>query len=212
MTRYLINVEINDEATTTTTTSDCFEYEYENDIPENFICPLTLQIYTDPLMSRSGKNFERKAIIEWLDRGNPTCPLTRQPLGLSLLVPNARLRIEVEEWKRKHGYKIKTRDDNNNNNNNNNNETQIMKNQQFLCTIDTDILHSILQEDHENRQGRGTTTHSEDDNIHQRRRRIQRRRRDARSTTEFSPTTQRRGFITLLGEALNTVRRPSLTG
>jgi hypothetical protein len=161
-------------------------------------------------MSRSGKNFERKAIIEWLDRGNPTCPLTRQPLGLSLLVPNARLRIEVEEWKRKHGYEIKTRDDSNNNNNNN--ETQIMKNQQFLCTIDTDILHSILQEDHENRQGRGTTTHSEDDNNHQRRRRIQRRRRDARSTTEFSPTTQRRGFITLLGEALNTVRRPSLTG
>jgi hypothetical protein len=206
MTRYLVNVEINDALSDATSiSSDCTDQdEFNIDIPESFICPLTLEIYRDPLMSRCGKNFERKAIVEWLDRGNYSCPLTRQPLSLSLLVPNAKLRIEVEEWKRKHGYETKTYDKSN--------KTQKMKNQQFLCNIDTDLLHSILQEDHVNRQARGTTTHSEDDNNHQSRRIIQRRRRrDARST-EFSPTIQRRGFITLLGEALNTVRRPSLTG
>jgi hypothetical protein len=210
MTRYLVNVEVNDVLSdeATSNSSYCTEDdEFKIDIPESFICPLTLEIYRDPLMSRCGKNFERKAIVEWLDRGNDTCPLTRQPLSLSLLVPNAKLRMEVEGWKRKHGYGYETKTFDNSNG------RQKMRNQQFLCNINTDMLHSILQDDHENRLGRETTTHSEDDNNHQRRRIIQRRRRDSRST-EFSSTTQRRGrgFITLLGEALHTVRRPSLTG
>ena len=208
MPRYLVNVEINDvlsDEATSSDSSDCTDDEFNIDIPESFICPLTLEIYRDPLMSRCGKNFERKAIVEWLDRGNDTCPLTRQPLSLSLLVPNAKLRIEVDGWKRRHGFETKTFDKSN--------ETppQQMRNQQFLCNIDTDMLHNILQDDHENRQeGRETTTHSEEDNNYQGRRR---RRRDARSTG-FSPTPQRqrRGFTTLLGEALNAVRHPSLTG
>jgi hypothetical protein len=193
MTHYLVNVEMNDvlsDETTGNSSNWSNHNEFNIGIPESFICPLTLEIYRDPLMLRCGKiNFERKAIVEWLDRGNDSCPLTRQPLSYSLLVPNAKLRVEVEEWKRKHGY--------------DSNETQKVKNQLFLSNIDTDILIYCIV--FYKKIMRGTTAHSEDDINHQR------RRRDACST-EFSPTIQRGGYITLLREALNTVRRPSLTG
>jgi len=106
------DTDTNDEDTDTSngTEDEGVDSDSVVDIPEEFICPLTLEIYSDPLMSRRGLNFERKAIIEWLDRGHETCPLTRDPLGYGRLVPNARLRLEVEEWKRKHGYEIKPRD------------------------------------------------------------------------------------------------------
>ena len=104
------DTDTNDEDTYTSNGTEDEGVNSDEDIPEEFICPLTLEIYSDPLMSRRGLNFERKTIIEWLDRGHETCPLTRDPLGYRGLVPNARLRLEVEEWKRKHGYEIKPRD------------------------------------------------------------------------------------------------------
>lgn len=177
----------------------------DSEIPEEFICPLTLEIYTDPLMSRRGLNFERKAIVEWLNRGHDTCPLTRYPLGYRGLVPNARLRIEVEQWKRKQGYKIKPRD-----------VEAEMKSRQILCMIDTkeatpNLFGRNLRYDGD-REDRQADSPSGGSNHSQRPSRRPRRRRDNnnRSTAGLSPATQRRRFITLLGEALNTVRRPSI--
>lgn len=89
-----------------TSTSNDDGSKHEIVIPEQFICPLTLEVYKDPLMSRKGLSFEREAITEWLDRGNDTCPLTRTPLGYRGLVPNTRLRLAVEDWKRRHGYEL----------------------------------------------------------------------------------------------------------
>ena len=75
--------------------------------PSNFICPLTLEIMSDPLMTcKNHLNFERSAIVEWLNRGNTTCPLTREPLSYSKLVPNAALRLQIEQWKRDHGIPV----------------------------------------------------------------------------------------------------------
>ena len=82
--------------------------EEEEDIPDEFICPLTLEIFNDPLMDRRGINFERTAIVEWLNRGHTTCPLTREPMGYRSLIPNANLRTRVEHWKREHGYPVDT--------------------------------------------------------------------------------------------------------
>ena len=50
-------------------------------------------------MSKDGKNFEKKAIMDWLNRGNVNCPLTRQPLKPSHLVPNANLRLKINQWR-----------------------------------------------------------------------------------------------------------------
>jgi hypothetical protein len=87
------------------------EESCEEEIPECFTCPLTLEIMEDPLMDRRGNNFERGAIVEWLNRGNTTCPLTRQPLTYSKLIPNAGLRTRIERWKRDKGMIVPSKTD-----------------------------------------------------------------------------------------------------
>ena len=65
----------------------------------------------DPVMSKDGKNFEKKAILDWLTRGNVNCPLTRQPLRPSLLVPNANLQLKINQWKKTNGVTEMAEDD-----------------------------------------------------------------------------------------------------
>ena len=73
---------------------ECTEY------PEWAICPITLELMKDPIMDIHGNNFERAAIVEWLDRGNTSCPLTRRPISYFNLAPNTALRMKIEQWKR----------------------------------------------------------------------------------------------------------------
>lgn len=74
-------------------------YTKNNSIPDEFICPLTLNIMRDPVMIKSGHSFERSAIFNWLQKGHDTCPLTRQPLGISGLVTNHALLVQIQKWK-----------------------------------------------------------------------------------------------------------------
>jgi hypothetical protein len=71
--------------------------------PSSFICPLTLDVMADPLVSRAGHSFERSAILEWLDRGNTCCPLTRRPMKISDLISHRALKTEIQEWRSDHG-------------------------------------------------------------------------------------------------------------
>jgi hypothetical protein len=71
--------------------------------PSNYICPFTLEIMREPVLSRWGHTYERVAIMKWL-RNHDRCPLTRQPLRPSTLITNAHLKKEICEWKREHGY------------------------------------------------------------------------------------------------------------
>ena len=68
-------------------------------IPDEFICPLTLDIMIDPVVDVYGHNFEKEAILAWIDKGNTTCPLTRKDLRPSSMVSDTRLRSRIEEWK-----------------------------------------------------------------------------------------------------------------
>lgn len=70
----------------------------ELEIPSKYVCPLTLEIMQDPVLSRYGQSYERSAIIKWLAKGNTGCPLTRQPLNLSGLITNHNLRSEIRRW------------------------------------------------------------------------------------------------------------------
>jgi len=85
---------------TTTTTSSSYDVDYDlDDIPQEFLCPLTLQVFENPLVNMYGMNYERSAIVEWLDRGNQVCPLTRRPLSLSGLIHNHALKTRIMIWK-----------------------------------------------------------------------------------------------------------------
>ena len=68
--------------------------------PEEFLCPITFELMTDPVISNEGISYERAAIENWLRVGNSRCPVTRQPLQRRDLRPNRALRNLIEAWKK----------------------------------------------------------------------------------------------------------------
>lgn len=73
------------------------------DVPNAYVCPITLQIMDRPLLSKTGYNFEQSAILSWLEK-NDTCPLTRAPLRPNQLIPNKKLRENIILWKDMNDY------------------------------------------------------------------------------------------------------------
>ena len=68
--------------------------------------PLTLSIMADPCVSKYGHSFERAAILEYLSRGNETCPLSRQPLRMRDIITNHKLRLDIRRWQKENGEDI----------------------------------------------------------------------------------------------------------
>jgi hypothetical protein len=50
-------------------------------IPDEFLCPLTLEIMQQPVMTRWGHNFERDVLMKWMQY-HSHCPMTRNPISL----------------------------------------------------------------------------------------------------------------------------------
>ncbi|GMJ08460.1 hypothetical protein HRI_004515200 [Hibiscus trionum] len=70
---------------------------------KDFVCPITGQIFNDPVTLETGQTYERKAIEEWLSRGSTTCPITRQPLSSNALPKtNYVLKRLITSWKEQH--------------------------------------------------------------------------------------------------------------
>ncbi|CAJ1966060.1 unnamed protein product [Cylindrotheca closterium] len=72
-------------------------------VPDGFICPISLELMRDPVMNRRSLSYERKSILNWLHRGNAHCPLTREPLRPSQLVPNNALKVRIRRWSMENG-------------------------------------------------------------------------------------------------------------
>jgi hypothetical protein len=70
---------------------------------QRFFCPLTKDYMDDPVMSKTGHNFERKAILKWLDDRGDVCPVTQQPLTPMGLASNGKLKWEIGQWQLHHG-------------------------------------------------------------------------------------------------------------
>jgi hypothetical protein len=68
-----------------------------------FFCPLTKEIMENPVMSNKGCNFERKAILKWMDDMGDICPVTNTPLKPSDLVSNGKLQWEICQWQLHYG-------------------------------------------------------------------------------------------------------------
>lgn len=69
-------------------------------IPSDFLCPLTRQIFNNPVTIETGQTFERHAIVQWLDRGFRTCPVTGQELSSSSIPDTNRvLKRLIDSWK-----------------------------------------------------------------------------------------------------------------
>eukprot|EP00538_Stauroneis_constricta_P006673 CAMPEP_0119552208 /NCGR_PEP_ID=MMETSP1352-20130426/5260_1 /TAXON_ID=265584 /ORGANISM="Stauroneis constricta, Strain CCMP1120" /LENGTH=412 /DNA_ID=CAMNT_0007598401 /DNA_START=375 /DNA_END=1613 /DNA_ORIENTATION=- len=66
--------------------------------PDRYICPLTRSIMKDPVMSRTGVNYERQAILKHLEVTGYVCPVTNKALRPSGIVANCKLRHEISHW------------------------------------------------------------------------------------------------------------------
>ncbi|XP_023517783.1 U-box domain-containing protein 8-like [Cucurbita pepo subsp. pepo] len=67
--------------------------------PDDFKCPISLEIMSDPVILSSGHTFDRSSIQRWLDAGHRTCPITQLPLPENpSLIPNHALRSLISNF------------------------------------------------------------------------------------------------------------------
>ncbi|KAJ8769230.1 hypothetical protein K2173_001467 [Erythroxylum novogranatense] len=71
-------------------------------IPDDFLCPISLELMRDPVIVATGQTSERSYIQRWIDSGNTTCPKTQQKLEHLTLTPNYVLRSLISQWCEKH--------------------------------------------------------------------------------------------------------------
>ncbi|TYG61252.1 hypothetical protein ES288_D07G132600v1 [Gossypium darwinii] len=72
----------------------------EIEIPQYFICPISLQIMKDPVTAVTGITYDRESIEQWLKTSkHTTCPVTKQALPSdSDLTPNHTLWRLIQAW------------------------------------------------------------------------------------------------------------------
>ncbi|CAO2840912.1 unnamed protein product [Amaranthus hypochondriacus] len=73
----------------------------EVEVPQYFICPISLQIMKDPVTAATGITYDRSSIERWLNASAVTerlCPVTKQPLSNNSLTPNHTLRRLIQGW------------------------------------------------------------------------------------------------------------------
>ncbi|KAA8546172.1 hypothetical protein F0562_020934 [Nyssa sinensis] len=75
-------------------------------IPHEFLCPITLEIMTDPIIIATGQTYERESIKKWLDSNHRTCPKTGQTLSHLSLAPNFALRNLILQWCEKNNFEL----------------------------------------------------------------------------------------------------------
>ncbi|CAL9101211.1 unnamed protein product [Musa textilis] len=72
-------------------------------IPDDFRCPISLELMGDPVIVSTGQTYERGYIKKWLEAGHNTCPKTQQKLSSTSLTPNHVLRSLIMRWCEEHG-------------------------------------------------------------------------------------------------------------
>ncbi|KAI4317093.1 hypothetical protein L6164_024999 [Bauhinia variegata] len=72
--------------------------EAQMTIPHLFRCPISLDLFQDPVTLCTGQTYDRSSIEKWLAAGNLTCPVTMQRLHDPSIVPNHTLRHLIDQW------------------------------------------------------------------------------------------------------------------
>ncbi|KAF5476056.1 hypothetical protein F2P56_007799 [Juglans regia] len=67
-------------------------------VPEDFRCPISLELMKDPVIISTGQTYERACIKKWLEAGHGTCPKTQQIISNSILTPNYVLSSVISTW------------------------------------------------------------------------------------------------------------------
>ncbi|XP_023519714.1 U-box domain-containing protein 19-like [Cucurbita pepo subsp. pepo] len=66
--------------------------------PQDFRCPISLELMIDPVTVSTGQTYDRASIQKWLSAGNLLCPKTGERLTSSELVPNTSLKKLIHQF------------------------------------------------------------------------------------------------------------------
>ncbi len=73
------------------------ELSLSKEIPKDFICPISLCIMRNPVISIYGHSYEKSKIVKWVKK-NYKCPLTSKPLYVFQLIPNISLKNIINNY------------------------------------------------------------------------------------------------------------------
>lgn len=74
--------------------------------PEDFRCPISLELMTDPVTVSTGQTYDRVSIQKWLKSGNLICPKTGGKLTSTELVPNTSLKKLIQQFCGEYGVSL----------------------------------------------------------------------------------------------------------
>jgi hypothetical protein len=72
-------------------------FNLSTNVPQEFKCPITLEIMEDPVILSDGQTFERSAITQWFQSNGYSSPITRQRVSHQL-IPNYALKNRIQDW------------------------------------------------------------------------------------------------------------------
>ena len=73
--------------------------------PEEFVCPITRDLMSDPVLAQDEHNYERAALDAWLQQTRRS-PVTNLPLQPGAYVPNGPLRRQIAAWREQQQFSI----------------------------------------------------------------------------------------------------------
>ncbi|KAG8378936.1 hypothetical protein BUALT_Bualt07G0036400 [Buddleja alternifolia] len=74
--------------------------------PEDFRCPISLELMTDPVTVSTGQTYDRVSIQKWLKSGNLICPKTGEKLKSLEMVPNTNLKKLIHQFCSEYGVSL----------------------------------------------------------------------------------------------------------
>ena len=70
----------------------------ETENMKQFTCPITFEVFEDPVIDDHGHTFEKTAIERERQRNKNLCPISREPIAS--LTPNRDIKNAIDEWKK----------------------------------------------------------------------------------------------------------------
>lgn len=67
-------------------------------IPEEYLCPITSEIMTEPVVAADGQTYQKESITEWFRRENRKSPSTGANLSSPILYDNFTLKKIINSY------------------------------------------------------------------------------------------------------------------
>ncbi|KAL5987558.1 hypothetical protein ACLOJK_035306 [Asimina triloba] len=71
--------------------------------PEDFKCPITLELMKDPVTVATGQTYDRESILKWFKAGHLNCPKTGEKLMNRDMIPNSAVSSLIQKFCRENG-------------------------------------------------------------------------------------------------------------